>query len=133
MCGAHVILKNDGGAYLVHQPLILPSLLLAYPAFDDGLMGQDRGEPLVVVDNGRLGMAFAPAVDKLLHTGKVLRRLPVGLHGLANHDSLHFLPCQIGSEVIIELARGHCRQSVGDNLQRIGDSNAAAFPAVVYG
>ena len=94
-------------------------------------MGQDRGEPLIVIVDGNSGNGLAPAVDKLLHARQILAGLPIGLTRLANDDALHLLTGHVGLQPFEQLRSRDSRQSSRNNLERIGDCQSGALPAVI--
>ena len=108
--GAHVILQDNGGTHLVDQRLVLPAFLF-YARLEDGLMGQHRGEALVVIDYRYLRHCLFPAIHKLLYARQVLAGLAIGLHGLANDYALHLFACHIILQPLEEFGRSNRHQS----------------------
>ena len=105
---AKVVLEDDGGRNFVDQRLVL-TCFLAEAAVKHGLMGQHRGETLVVVVDGHLRVRLAPAVDELLNALQVLAGLSVGLAGLADDDALHLLTLQVLLKPLEQLRRRNSR------------------------
>ena len=126
----HIRLEYDGSAYLVHQGLVAAGHL-AYTGVQHGALGHHGGEALVPLHNGNLGITLAPAVDKGNYVALILRRLPVGLHRHANHDTVHRLSGHLAAQVVPQAVSLHRAQTVSNNLRGVGCSQPRAFPAIV--
>lgn len=85
------------------------------------LMGNDRRKPLVIKIYGNGGHGLAPAVDELHDTLQILARRAVWLRWTPDDNALDILFGYIVLEIVEERRRTDRRQSVGNNLQRIGD------------
>ena len=99
---AEIVLKNDGGRYFVNQAFILTGFLFQ-AAVEHRLMGQHRGETLIVILNRNIWYCLTPTVDKLLNARQVLARLTIWLTGFTDDDALHLLLGQIGLQPIKKL------------------------------
>ena len=87
---AHIVLQDNGSTNLVNQSLVLTRLLFE-SSVQHGLMSQYRSKTLVKIVNGHFRHRLAPSVYELPNALKILAGLPIGLSGLANHDTLHLL------------------------------------------
>lgn len=125
-----VVLKNNGGTYLVHQSFVL-TCLTSYAAVDDGLVRQYRREALVEELYGYLRFLLAPLSHELLYACQVFARLAIELSRFADDDAFHILALHIVAEKLHKLTRRNGRQSARNNLERIGDCYACALLSIV--
>ena len=99
---AEVIFENNRSRDLVDKGLVLTGFLLQ-AAFEHRLMGQHRGETLIVILYRNIGYCLAPTVDKLLNARQVLAGLTIGLTGFTDDDALYLLLGQISLQPIKKL------------------------------
>lgn len=84
-------------------------------------MGNDRRKPLVIKIYRNCGHGLAPPVDELHDSLQILARRAVWLRWTADDNAFDILFGYIVLEIVEERLRTDRRQSVGNNLQRIGD------------
>lgn len=128
----HKVLQQDSGANLIYKAFIFSSLLLLYTGSENGLMGQNRRKPLVIIDNGDCRNGFPPSVNESFYAAKVLAGRAIGLCGLAYNNLFHFLTGCIVCEELEQISCGNGFQSTGNNLQWVGNSQSGTLAPVIY-
>ena len=128
--GFHIGLQDDGGGDGVDEFLVL-ALGFAQAGVDHGLVRHHRGEALVVALNRNVGQHFPQPIDNRLDVLGAVGGVVLHVLGLADDDQLHLFLLHVVQHEVDELVRLHRRQPVGDDLQRVGDSDAAALASEV--
>lgn len=102
----HIVAQDYCGTYLVNNVLVAPRHL-PHATVKHGLMGKNRGEPLVVTDYRHVGNGLAPPADELVDPCEVLAGSAVGLFRLAYHDAFHTLTSHIVAQKSFKPGRGN--------------------------
>ena len=128
----HPSLEDDSGGYFVDEGFVL-SRLAADAALDHGAVCYHTGEALVEEFYGYVGQEFAQAVDEGRDASHILAVLAVHLSWLSHDNAFHWFAPDIVEDKGFQILRGNGGETVGDELQGIGDCQSCAFLSVVDG
>lgn len=121
----HPTLQNDCGTDFINKRLILPCLFL-HTSGQDRLLGEHRSKPFVKILHRNVGQCLLQSGNKRFDILHVLGTLSGDGFREPDHNPLHRFLLNIIKYKFEQLGRLHGSQSVGDNLQRVRNSQSGS-------